>query len=91
MHDVPGLVSKPCLREQVHETIRRRQSRHVSFYIPPSAVVDKTLTGFRKSRFCIAERFLDQKTARLPAAPEDKRRAAQPRAIVKIQLQGEAG
>src|SRR5882762_679472 len=33
----------------------------------------------------------DQKTARLPAAPEDKRRTAKPRAIVKIQLQGEAG
>jgi len=28
--------------------------------------------------------LLDQKTARLPAAPEDKRFAAEPRAIVKI-------
>ena len=34
--------------------------------------------------------LLDQKTTRLPAAPEDKRRTAKPRAIVKIQLQGEA-
>jgi hypothetical protein len=49
----------------------------------------------RKVDFCIAETFfnklLDQKTARLPAAPEDKRFAAEPRAIVKIELQGEAG
>src|SRR6266516_4842041 len=35
--------------------------------------------------------LLDQKTARLPAAPENKGRTAKPRAIVKIQLQGEAG
>jgi hypothetical protein len=95
MHDVPGLVSKPRLREQVHQTIRRRHSATSPSISPQSAVVDKTLTGFRKSRFCIAESFfnslLNQKTARLPAAPEDKRRAAKPRAIVEIQLQGEAG
>ena len=33
----------------------------------------------------------DQKSTRLPAAPEDKRRTAKPGAIVKILLHGEAG
>ena len=37
------------------------------------------------------KRLSDQKAARLPAASEDKRRAAKPMAIAKIQPQGEAG
>ena len=62
--------------------------------VPPrllSAALEQTLsfeTRIRKSRLCITETFfnslLDQKAARLPAAPEDEGLAAKPRAIVKI-------
>ena len=72
--------------------------RHVSFHITQSAALEQTLSfenRIGKSRFCIAETFFNklsnQKTARLPAAPENEGLAAKPRTILKIQLQGEAG